>query len=139
MADRAEIIRENELPPARSTGEIVRNIARDFEDMVRGELRLARAELAEKGQRAASAAGLLGGAAVGGLLAAACLVLTCIALLDYVLPLWASALIMAGLVGSIAGICFVVARQRLKRIHAVPERTVRSIKDSAEWANQRMS
>ena len=43
----------------RSVGEIIEDVVHDFGDIVRSELRLARAEITDKAQRAGKAAGLL--------------------------------------------------------------------------------
>lgn len=139
MADQSGVIHHNNLRDLRSTGEILRDIARDFQDMLRAEFRLARTEVTEKAQRAGKAAGLFGGAAVCGLLAVACFVVACIAALMYVMPLWLAALLMAIFTACAAGACYAGGRSRMQRIDPVPERTVQTIRDTKEWANQQMS
>jgi len=139
MADQSGVINHHNLREMRSTGEILRDIARDFQDMVRAEIRLARTEITDKVQRAGKAGGLFGGAAFCGLMAGACFVVACIAALSLAMPLWLAALIMCVFLACIGGACYQGGRNRLKQIDPVPERTVATMKDTKEWANQRMS
>src|SRR5689334_20587178 len=110
----------------RSTGEIAQDVLRDVGKIVHGEIRLARAELGEKARKAGSAAGLFGGAAVCGLLAAACFVTTCIAALALAMPLWLAALLMCLLLVCAGAAFYAGARSRQKQINPVPERTVQT-------------
>jgi len=139
MADRLEVLDRNAVPERRSTGEILSDIGRDLQEMVRAELRLARRELVEKAQRAGKAGGLLGAAALCGLFAFACLVLTCVTALAYAMPLWLAALMMAVFLACIGGACYAGGRERLKKIDLVPERTVQAMKDNVAWTNRRTS
>src|ERR1700757_3295764 len=83
----------------RSAGDILQSVLAGVGQIVRGELRLARAEIREKVAKAGKAGGLLGGAAFCGLFAGACLVAACIAALALVMALWLSALVTAFLLG----------------------------------------
>jgi len=72
----------------RSAGEIMQDVVRDVGEVVRGEVRLARAEMSEKARQAGKAGGFFGGAAVCGLMAVAAMVAAAIAGLALVMPLW---------------------------------------------------
>ncbi len=134
MADRSEAIRATGIRDTRSMGEIVQSILRDIQDVLRSELRLARAEMTEKAQRAGKAGALIGGAAVGGLLAAAALVATCIAALALAMSVWLASLIMTVVLGCVAAACFFAGRAKLRRLTPVPEQTVETLKEDVEWA-----
>ena len=69
MADRTGVI---ERTPERSAGDLVRDILTDLQQIIHTELQLAKAEITDKTRQAGQAGGMLGGAAVCGLLAAAC-------------------------------------------------------------------
>ena len=99
-------------------------------------MRLAKTEAAEKINRARSAGGLLGGAAVAGWYAGMCLVCTCVALLSLVMPVWAAALIMTTVLSGIGSILFLRGRARLRNFSAVPEQTIGTIKEDVEWIKQ---
>jgi len=121
----------------RSAGDIVQDVVRDVGDIVRGEIRLARAEISEKAGKAGKAGGLFGGAAVCGLFAGACLVTACIAALALAMPLWLAAALMFVLLACAGGAFYAGARSRLKQIDPVPERTVQTAKDTVQWAKHR--
>ena len=127
----------NQTIGERSTGEIMQDVVRDLGEVVRGEVRLAKAEVAETARNAGKAGGFMGGAAVCGLMGLAALVLAGIAGLALVMPLWAAALIMGVLLVCIAGAMYAGGRAKLKEVHAVPEKTVQTIKDDVEWAKHR--
>jgi nitrate/nitrite transporter NarK len=118
-------------------GEIVQDILRDVQEVIRAELRLARAEMTEKARSAGKAGGMFGGAAVAGLLAACCLVTACVAALALAMPVWAAALIMTVLLGAAAGMAYTAGRSKLKTVTPVPEQTVQTLKDDVEWAKNR--
>jgi Flp pilus assembly protein TadB len=136
MAERS-VTQPQEMRDTRSLGGIVQDILRDVQEVMRSEVRLARAEMTEKARQAGKAGGMLGGAAVAGLMAAACLVVAAIAALALAMPVWLAALIMAVLLGSIGAAAYAGGRARLRRVKPVPERTVQTIKDDVEWAKQR--
>lgn len=112
-----------------STAELVRQASEQISTLVRDELKQAKAELAGKGRHAGLGIGLFGGAAVmlhyalGALLVAAGLALA------LVLPGWAAALIVFGLLLVLAGIEAFMGRAQLKRTTPlVPDRTINSVR-----------
>ena len=123
----------------RSVGEIVEDVVRDFGDIVRSELRLARVEITEKVQKAETAAGLLGGAAVCGFFAFGSLVTCCIAALALVMPVWLAALLMSVFLVCIAAALYAGGRARLRNVSPVPEQTVETIKEQVTWTKRRIS
>jgi hypothetical protein len=127
----------NQTIGERSAGEIMQEVIRDVGDVVRGEVRLAKAEVAETARNAGKAGGMFGGAAVCGLMGLASLVVAGIAALALILPLWAAALIVGVLLVCIGGAAYSMGRTKLKEVHAVPEKTVQTIKDDVEWAKHR--
>jgi len=127
----------NHTTGERSTGEIMQDVVRDVGEVVRGEVRLARAELSEKAGKAGKAGGFFGGAAVCGLMATASLVAAGIAGMAMVMPLWLAALVMGVLLACIGGAMYAGGRAKLKAIDPVPERTVQTIKDDVQWAKRR--
>ena len=77
-------------------GAVVHRLAEQIPELVRSEMRLAQAELAQKGKRAGLGIGMFSLAGLLAFFAAAVLIATAIIALDLVLPLWAAALIVAG-------------------------------------------
>ncbi|ABL80455.1 MULTISPECIES: phage holin family protein [unclassified Nocardioides] len=77
-------------------GALVHRLSEQIPELVRTELRLAQAELAQKGKRAGLGIGMFSLAGLLAFLATATLVATAVIALDLVLPLWAAGLIVAG-------------------------------------------
>ncbi|MFD8705665.1 phage holin family protein [Kitasatospora sp. NPDC059648] len=115
-------------------GELVQRASRQLTELVRGELRLAQAEMSEKGKRYGKGAGLFGGAGVVGFLMAQAMVATVIAALAAALPVWAAGLIVTAVLGMIAAVMATSGKKQVDRAGpAVPEQTVESVKaDVAE-------
>lgn len=117
-----------------SVGELVSRASEQISELVREEMRLARAELSQKGKRFGVGGGLLGGAGLLGLLAAQAVVAAVMAALALVLPVWASALILAALLAALAaGMAAAGKKQIARAVPLVPEQTIDSVKaDVAE-------
>ena len=72
-------------------GAVVHRLAEQIPELVRSEMRLAQAELAQKGKRAGLGIGMFSLAGLLAFFAVAVLIATAIIALDLVMPLWASA------------------------------------------------
>jgi hypothetical protein len=118
----------------RSAGEIVQDVMRDVGEIVRAEVRLARAEMLEKAKAAGAGAGMLGGAAVCGLLGGMCFAAAAIAALSLAMAVWLAAAIVCVLLLAVAGGMYAAGRKMLKQVNPVPERTRQTLKDDLEWA-----
>lgn len=118
----------------RSAGDLIQDVMRDVGEVVRGEVRLAKAEMSEKVSQAGKAGGLLGAAALFGVMGFAALVFAAISGLTMVVPTWAAATIVAFVLATIAAVLFASGRSKLREVTPVPERTVQTIKDDVEWA-----
>ncbi|MER8223456.1 phage holin family protein [Streptomyces sp. NPDC094143] len=121
-----------------SVGELVGQAAEQLSRLVRQEVALAKEELAEKGRRAGRGGGLLGAAgavAYAGFLALAG---TGTAALSLVLPVWAAALIVTGVLFVIAAVLAAMGRGQLRRAAPpTPERTIDSVKADVEEIRER--
>lgn len=114
--------------------ELVQRASQQLTELVRGELRLAQAEMKEKGKRYGKGGGLFGGAGVVGFLMLQALVATAIAALAVPLPVWAAALIVTAVLGVIAAVMAMSGKKQVDQAAPpTPERTVDSVKaDVAE-------
>ncbi|MFF5447264.1 phage holin family protein [Streptomyces sp. NPDC012888] len=117
-----------------SVGELVTRASQQLSDLVREEMRLARAEMTEKGRRYGVGGGLFGGAGLVGVLAAQALVAAGIAALALILPVWAAALIAAAVLAVVAALLASAGRKQVAAAGSpAPERTIDSVKaDVAE-------
>ncbi|WP_280357269.1 phage holin family protein [Nocardia otitidiscaviarum] len=116
-------------PSREPVGELVQQASQQLTELVRGELRLAQAEMREKGKRYGISGGLFGGAAVVGFLTLQALVFTVIAALAVVLPVWASALIVTALLAVVTAVLALVGRKEVDQATPpTPERTIETVK-----------
>ena len=119
--------------------ELVKDLASETSTLVRQEIDLAKAEMTERGQRAAKGAGMLGAGAVVGLLALGALTAVLIAALDLAMPTWLAALIVTVVYAAIAGVLIQIGRKKVQEAAPpVPEETIDSVKEDVQWAKTRM-
>ena len=119
----------------RPIGDLVKQLAGQTSTLVRQEIDLAKAEMSDKASVAGKGAGLLGGAAVVGLLAAGALTACLILALAEVVPDWLAALIVALVMGAVAAVLALQGRNRIRAATPpVPEQTVETVKEDVEWA-----
>lgn len=112
------------------TGELVSRLASQVSELVRGEIQLARTELAEKGKRAGAGAGLAGAGGVVALYGVGALIAAAIAALSLAWPVWLAALVVGVVVLLVAGALALAGRSQLKKATPpAPENTVQSVKD----------
>jgi MFS family permease len=122
----------------RPVGELLKQLSEETTTLVKQELDLAKAELAQKGQQAGKGAGMFGGAGLFGFMAFGALTAFFILLLDGAVPNWAAALIVAAVYAAIAGVLALQGRNKLKEATPpVPEQAVDSVKEDVQWAKTR--
>jgi MFS family permease len=94
--------------------------------------------MTEKATIAGKGAGLIGGAAVVGLLAAGALTACLILVLSEAMDAWLAALIVAVVMGAVAAVLGLAGRNKVRQAApAVPEQTVETVKEDVEWAKTR--
>jgi uncharacterized membrane protein YqjE len=100
---------ENDEP----IGAVVHRLSEQLPELVRSELRLAQAELTEKGKHAGVGIGLFSGAGVLALYGLAGLLTTAVIALDLALPLWLSALIVTVVVLVAAAVAALIGKKQV--------------------------
>ncbi|WIM94778.1 phage holin family protein [Actinoplanes oblitus] len=98
-----------------STAELVQRASEQLSKLVRDELTLAKAELAEKGKHAGIGAGLFGGAGVFAGYGVGALIATAIIALSLVWPAWLAGLVVTVAVFLIAGVLALIGRSQFRR------------------------
>lgn len=117
---------------------LLRELGDEITTLVRAEIALARAEIAEKAKPVAASAGMVGSGALFGLGAFGALTACLIAALAIVLPTWAAALIVAVVYGVVAAAMAIGAKKTLQQAAPlVPEQTAQTVKEDVEWAKTR--
>jgi uncharacterized membrane protein YqjE len=117
---------------------LVRRLSDQLSTLVRDELRLAQAELQEKGKKAGVGVGMFGGAGmlvfygVGLLIAAVTLALA------LAVEPWLAALIVGVVLLAVAGILGLIGKQKVQEaIPPVPEEAVESVKEDIAVVKER--
>ena len=130
---------ENELRD-RPLGEVAKNLTRDVSLLVRQEIELAKAEMAQKGRTAAPGIGMFGGAGIVALCAAGALTAFLVLVFSIFLPEWAAALIVGAVLAAVA---VALVRQGKERVaeagKPIPEQTIETVKEDVEWTKTRAS
>ncbi len=122
----------------RGTGELVKDLSAQASRLVRQEVELAKAEMAEKGKKAGIGVGMFGGAAVAALLMLGSLTACLIVALALAMSAWGAALIVTALWGLVAGVLVLQGRARWEEMgKPVPEKTVETVKEDVQWLKDR--
>jgi hypothetical protein len=119
-------------------GELVQDLSRQTSTLIRQEMRLAQAELTEKGRHAGKGAGMFGGAGVVALYGVGALVAAAILGLATVLEPWiAAAAIGAGLL-LVAGILALTGKKELDEAGPPkPEQAIESVQRDIDTVKAR--
>lgn len=122
----------------RPAAELMKELTDQTTTLVRKEIELAKAELAEKGKRAGVGAGMFGAAGLFGVFAFAAITTCVIWALSTALAGWLAALIVAVVYAAIAGALALRGKEEVKQAGPpVPERAVDSTKEDLAWVKTR--
>jgi VIT1/CCC1 family predicted Fe2+/Mn2+ transporter len=122
----------------KSVPELMRELGDEIATLVRQEIALAKAELAQKSRPAVASAGMFGTGALLGLGAFGAITTALIAALALVMPVWLAALIVAVVYGIVAGVLAMTGKKTLETAGPlVPEQTAESVKEDIAWAATR--
>jgi len=123
----------------RSLSVLFSELSEDFSYLVRKEVELARTETMEKINTATRSILLM---VAAGLLAYAGLIALLISAADLIYAAvgvyWISSLIVGVVVLILAAILFFVGRSALQQMQVVPEKTIESLKDDAQWVKEQI-
>ena len=112
-----------------STAELVQRASEQVSRLVRDEIALAKAELAEKGKHAGIGIGLFGTSGVLALYGIGAAIATLIIVFDIFLPLWLSALIWTVAIFLIAGVLALIGKNQVtKAVPPEPAAAIASVK-----------
>ena len=125
-----------------NSGDSVQSVAQLFTDittLIRHEIELAKAELAEKIKLAGVGAGMLSASAVTGLITLGCLTALAALLMALVIPPWAAVLAVTALWGGVTATLAVLGKRKVEAASPfVPEQTIENVKEDVEWARRRV-
>jgi hypothetical protein len=121
-------------PRDRGLGELVKDLASQTSTLVRQEIKLAQAEVTQRGKVAGKGAGMLAGAAVAALLGLGAFTALLIVALDSFLPLWLAALIVTLPWLVVAAALGMSGKKALQASTPPAPQTVETVKEDIEWA-----
>lgn len=117
-------------PEGQSLGALVHQLSQQIPELIRSEIRLAQAEVAEKGKRAGVGIGMFSVAGLLAFFALATLVTTAILGLATVVEPWLAALIVAVVLLAGAAVVGLMGKNKVaEATPAAPERAIQGIKD----------
>ncbi|HET8548466.1 MAG TPA: phage holin family protein [Bryobacteraceae bacterium] len=117
----------------RSTGDVLKDIIGNMQDIIRSEVRLARVEMKEETGKMFRAAAVLAAGAVLALYGLLFILLALVYTLTTSLSPAASALIVGVALAIVAGILVSAGRARLRKVSPKPEKTIDTVKENIEW------
>jgi uncharacterized membrane protein YqjE len=120
-----------------STAELVQRASEQITRLVRDEIALAKAELAEKGKHAGIGIGLFGGGGVLAMYGVGAMIATLIVVFDLFLPLWLAALIVTVALFLIAGLLALLGKNQVsKAVPPEPSSAIASVKADVDEVKQ---
>ena len=118
----------------RSIGSLVNDIVGNVQEIIRSEVRLAKAEVTEELTKASRAVIWLVAGAVIAVMALGFLLLTVVYVLAHFFQPWVAALIVALGSGAIGGALAALGASQMKRVSLTPPRTITSVQENLQWA-----
>ena len=111
-------------------GALVHDLTQQVPQLIRSEIRLAQAEVTEKGKRAGVGIGMFSAAGLLAFFGLGCLITTAILALAHALPDWLSALIVAVVLLAGAGVAALAGKSKVQSATPpVPEQAIEGIKE----------
>lgn len=125
------------VPNARSApaeeptlGALVHDLSQQVPELIRSELRLAQAEMAQKGKRAGVGIGMFSAAGLLAFFGLAAMITAAIAALALVLPTWAAALVVGAVLFAAAAAAGLAGRSKVAdATPPKPERAIEGLKE----------
>jgi MFS family permease len=121
-----------------SMAELTRQLADQTTSLVRHEVELAKAELAEKGKRVGMGAGTFGGAGVVALYVVGALVAAAISGLAMAVDAWLAGLIVGLVLAAVAGVLALIGKGKVQQATPpMPEQAITSAQEDVETVKAR--
>ena len=120
----------------RSFTVVLQDIMRNVQEIIRAEVRLAKAEIREEASKAFSSMVWVMVGAVCAAFALTFLLWTVVYAVGLVWPMWAATLVVAAVLGIAGAVMLSSGIRRMKHVSPTPERTVETIKENVAWVKQ---
>jgi hypothetical protein len=120
-------------PEEMSIGQLIGDISDDLSRLFRQEVELAKAEVRQEATKAGKAAGMLGAAGFAGYMTVLLLSFALVYALSNVMDAGWAALIVAVIWGIAGAVLYANGRRKLRTVSPVPQQTVETLKEDAQW------
>jgi len=124
--------REPTPPSEASVSELMTRLSSQTSRLLRDEMRLAQREFVESAKHAGMGAGLFSVAGLLTLFGLGSVITAAIAALSLALPVWAAALIVAGILFALAAGAGLVSKKQLGQASPNPEMTIANVKQDID-------
>ena len=122
----------------RPVGDLVQELSQQTATLVRQEMRLAQAELQEKGKHAGIGAGMFGGAGLVALYGVGAVIAAVILLIGTAVEPWIAAVIVGVVLLAVAGVLALLGRKQVEQATPPkPERAMESVQDDIQHVKRR--
>jgi len=135
MGNNAET--QNGRPSHASVGELAKQLSEQTSRLAHQEVELAKAELLVQGKRVETGLGMFGGAGAIGFYALGALVAAAVLGLATAVSAWLSALIIALVLGGIAGLLALQGKSKMREATPPVAEITASVKEDVQWAKSR--
>jgi uncharacterized membrane protein YqjE len=122
----------------RSLGELLGDATRDMGTLVRKEIELAKVEIKEEVAKAGKAGGMFGATAVAAWMSLVLLSFAAAWGLAELMPQGVAFLIVGLVYAAVAAVLYTKGRNEMQHVNPVPEQTIDTLKEDAQWAKQRI-
>jgi uncharacterized membrane protein YqjE len=119
-------------------GTIVSGIVEDLQNIVRGEVQLAKTELKEDAGKLGKGAGMLAAGALVGLVGFIFLMLALTYLLNKSMQMWLASGIVGLALVTIAAVVAMTGKNQMSAANLKPQQTIDSVKEDQEWASHQI-
>lgn len=120
----------------RSIGELLREFGDGTRELIRQEMRLARAEVRENVDHAKRGVMWFIAASVPALMALILIPIGLMFWLDGVMPTWAAALLLAGIFLVMSAVLAFVGKRTLDKVRVIPEETKETVQRNVQWMKE---
>jgi uncharacterized membrane protein YqjE len=117
----------------RSIPEVLQDIVGNFQEIIRSEFRLAKAELKEEALRASKPGAIFGMGMVFGFYGIGFLLLSLVYWLTTLMAVWLAALLIGVCLAIVAIALMSSSGKKLKRVNPTPDKTIRSLEENVLW------
>ena len=121
------------MMPGRSISDVLQDILKNLQDIVRAEFRLAKVEMSHEAMALARTSAWLAAGVVLAILALAFALWSAVYGLALVMPLWGATLTVTVVLAGASGILLTAGLRKFKDVRPVPERTIETMKENIEW------